>query len=87
MFIDNNSGIANYVDDDAIPYKCGPYYDKSKESDNLKNIWWFKYNNFDANNNKCHFSFHPISLLPGKTSMIQLLKALIQKLFWHHNRQ
>ena len=29
---------------------------KLKESDNLQNIWWFMYNNFEANTTKCHFS-------------------------------
>ena len=54
FFIDMISDIANYADD-STPYECVPYYDKLKESDNLQNIWWFKYNNFKANTTKCHF--------------------------------
>ena len=54
FFIDMSSDIANYADD-STPYECVPYYNKLKESDNLRNIWWFKYNNFKANTTKCHF--------------------------------
>ena len=49
-----SSDIANYADDTSR-YERAPYYDKLKESDNLQNIWWFKYNNFKANTTKCHF--------------------------------
>ena len=61
FFIVMSSDIANYADD-TTPYECAPYYDKLKESDNLQNIWWFKYNHFKTNTTKC-FSYHPISLL------------------------
>ena len=49
--------IAYYVDDITL-YECAPYYDKLKESDNLQNIWWFKYN-FKANTAICHFFSSP----------------------------
>ena len=58
FFIDMSSDIANYADN-TTPDECAPYYDKLKETDNLQNIWWFKYNNFKANTTKCHFSFSP----------------------------
>ena len=58
FFIDMSSNIANYADD-TTPYECVPYYDKLKESDNLQNIWWFKYNNFKANTTKYYFFLSP----------------------------
>ena len=57
FFIDNNSDVANYVDD-ATPYECAPYYGRLKESLEMtiyKKFDFFKYNNFKANATKCHF--------------------------------
>ena len=58
LFIDMSSDIANYADD-TTPYECAPCYDKLKESDNLQNTWWFKYQSFKANTTKCHFFLSP----------------------------
>ena len=58
FFIDMSSDIANYADD-TNRYERAPYYDKLKESDNLQNIWWFKYNNFKAKTTKCRFFLPP----------------------------
>ena len=49
-----SSDIGNYPDD-TTPHECVPHYDKLKESYNLGNIWWFKYNNCKVNATKRHF--------------------------------
>ena len=41
FFIDKSSDIANYADD-AAPYECVPYYNKSKELTNKEIFIWFK---------------------------------------------
>ena len=41
FFIDKSSDNANYVDD-ATPYECVPYYNKSKELTNKEIFIWFK---------------------------------------------
>ena len=69
-----SSDTANYADDTAR-YECAPYYDKLKESDNLRNIWWFKYNNFKGNTTKCHFFLSPYQSVSKKH---QLLKVSIR---------
>ena len=60
-----SSDIANYADD-TTPCECAPCYDKLKENlefVNYKIFTWFENNNFKANATKCHFFYHPISLL------------------------
>ena len=63
FFIDMSSDTANYAHD-TTPYECALYYDKLKESDNLQNIWSFKYKNFKAITTKCHFFSSPDQSAP-----------------------
>ena len=63
FFIDKSSDIANYADD-AAPYECVPYYNKSKELTNKEYLFGSSKIISKLMLLNVIFSYRPIGLLP-----------------------